>query len=136
VKAYKIDVDTKEKVVTLTGNVDSALAKSRAVEIATDTDGVTRVVDNLTVTEATAAAPPAPDAAQATLSDPALTGAIKTALLADGLVKGLKIDVDSRDAVVTLTGEVHSKAERDRALQIARDTPGVKEVQDRLRTNP
>jgi hyperosmotically inducible protein len=137
VKAYEIDVDTKEKVVTLTGNVDSAMAKSRAVELATNTAGVTRVVDNLTVAEATAAAPPpVPDAAQATLSDPAITGAIKTALLADGLVKGLKIDVDTRDAVVTLTGEVHSQAERDRALQIARDTAGVKEVQDRLKMIP
>jgi len=137
VKAYEIDVDTKEKVVTLTGTVDTATAKSRAVELATNTAGVSRVVDNLTVGEATAAVPPpVPDAAQATLSDPALTGAVKTALLADGLVKGLKIDVDSRDAVVTLTGEVHSQAERDRALQIARDTPGVKEVQDRLRLNP
>jgi hyperosmotically inducible periplasmic protein len=137
VKAYEIDVDTKEKVVTLTGNVDTAIAKSRAVELATNPAGVTRVVDNLTVADATAAAPPSvPDAAQATLSDPALTGAIKTALLADGLVKGLKIDVDARDAVVTLTGDVRSQAERDRALQIARDTPGVKDVQDRLRMNP
>ena len=34
VKAYQIDVDTKEKVVTLSGNVDSAAAKDRAAELA------------------------------------------------------------------------------------------------------
>jgi hyperosmotically inducible protein len=49
VKAYKIDVDTKDRVVTLTGAVDSSLAKERAVKIARATDGVNNVVDNLTV---------------------------------------------------------------------------------------
>ena len=137
VKAYAINVDTADNVVTLTGTVDTATAKSRAVELATNTAGVSRVIDHITLGGATSAAPPAvPDAAQATLSDPALTGAINTALLGDGLVRGLKIDVDTRDAVVTLTGDVRSQAERDRALQIARDTPGVKNVQDRLRVTP
>ena len=34
VKAHQIDVDTKEKVVTLSGTVDNAQAKMRAAEIA------------------------------------------------------------------------------------------------------
>ena len=49
VKAYKIDVDTRDRVVTLTGAVDSSQAKQRAVEIARATEGVNNVVDNLTV---------------------------------------------------------------------------------------
>ncbi len=49
VKAYKIDVDTKDHVVTLTGAVDSSQAKARAVQIARATDGVNNVIDNLTV---------------------------------------------------------------------------------------
>src|SRR5688572_3946782 len=49
VKAYRIDVDTKNHVVTLTGAVDTSEARQRAVQIARGTDGVTNVVDNLTV---------------------------------------------------------------------------------------
>ena len=49
VKAYKIDVDTKDHVVTLTGAVDSSQAKARAVQIARATEGVNNVIDNLTV---------------------------------------------------------------------------------------
>src|SRR5918995_275196 len=57
VKSYQIDVDTKDKVVTLSGNVDTMMAKTRAVELAKATDGVTNVVDNLTIRDTTAAVP-------------------------------------------------------------------------------
>ncbi|MBA2306220.1 MAG: BON domain-containing protein, partial [Acidobacteria bacterium] len=50
VKAYRIDVDTKNRVVTLNGAVDTARARARAIELAKATDGVTEVVDRLTVT--------------------------------------------------------------------------------------
>lgn len=49
VKAYQIDVDTKEKVVTLTGTVDSLAAKDQAIALARGTKGVVDVVDNITV---------------------------------------------------------------------------------------
>ena len=49
VKAYQIDVDTKEKVVTLTGTVDSQAAKDQAIALARSTKGVVDVVDNITV---------------------------------------------------------------------------------------
>src|ERR671937_265423 len=54
VKASQIDVTTQDHVVTLTGSVDTAAAKERAVEIARTTKGVQSVTDNLTVREATA----------------------------------------------------------------------------------
>ena len=49
VKAADIDVDTDGSVVTLTGDVGSAGERRRAVRIATETDGVTKVVDRLRV---------------------------------------------------------------------------------------
>src|SRR5688572_9351120 len=49
VKAYRIDVDTKDRVVTLSGRVDNAAAKARAVELARGTEGVRDVVDNTTI---------------------------------------------------------------------------------------
>lgn len=50
VKAYQIDVDTQGSVVTLRGEVDSPAAKARAVQIASATEGVSNVVDELVVT--------------------------------------------------------------------------------------
>jgi hyperosmotically inducible periplasmic protein len=44
-----IDVDTKDHVVTLKGTVKSAAGKARAVQLAKNTDGVTKVVDQLTI---------------------------------------------------------------------------------------
>ena len=52
VKAYQIDVDTKEKVVTLTGTVDNQAAKDQAITLARSTQGVVDVVDNITVSGA------------------------------------------------------------------------------------
>ena len=66
------------------------------------------------------------------LTDPALTASVKSKLLANPDVSGLRIDVDPRDGVVTLTGTVSTQAEKDEALRIARDTGGVKSVEDRL----
>ena len=49
VNARAVDVDMSGSVVTLTGVVGSAAAHERAVSLARDTEGVTRVVDRLQV---------------------------------------------------------------------------------------
>ena len=49
VKAYQIDVDTSNKVVTLRGEVETAAQKDQAVMIARNTDGVRDVIDQLRV---------------------------------------------------------------------------------------
>ena len=49
VKARSIKVTTTGSVVTLSGTVGSAAERERAVRIAKETDGVTRVVDQLEV---------------------------------------------------------------------------------------
>ncbi len=48
-KGSNINVDTKDHVVTLKGTVGSDSAKARAVEIARNTEGVVRVVNQLVV---------------------------------------------------------------------------------------
>lgn len=136
VKAYQIDVDTNRKVVTLSGNVETATAKARAAEIARTTDGVASVVDNLQVTGATAARPETYPAERAMFSDTALTAAVKGKLADDPTVSALRIDVDTENQIITLTGEVRSQAEKDQALKLARETEGVKSVTDRLTVKP
>ena len=70
------------------------------------------------------------------VSDAAITSAVKTKLLGDPDVKGLNIDVDTSNGVVTLTGVTHTAAERTEALRLARDTKGVKSVKNNLKLEP
>jgi osmotically-inducible protein OsmY len=56
VKAYQVDVDTRNGVVTLSGAVETAAAKDQALRIARETDGVRDVVDQIRVGEAAATA--------------------------------------------------------------------------------
>ena len=49
VKAYQVDVDTSNKVVTLSGDVETPAQKEHAVMIARNTDGVSDVIDQLRV---------------------------------------------------------------------------------------
>jgi hyperosmotically inducible protein len=65
-------------------------------------------------------------------SDAGITTAVKGKLVADDLVKARQINVDTKDKVVTLTGQVQTQAEEARALQIARDTKGVRDVIDQI----
>jgi hypothetical protein len=62
-----------------------------------------------------------------------LTAKIKTKMALDDVVKARNIDVDTNGSVVTLTGDVGSQAERQRALQLAKETEGVTSVIDHLR---
>jgi|SoiMethySBSTD1v2_1073268.scaffolds.fasta_scaffold00238_37 hyperosmotically inducible periplasmic protein len=49
VKARAIDVDTSGSVATLRGVVASANERTRALQLARDTEGVTRVIDKLEI---------------------------------------------------------------------------------------
>jgi osmotically-inducible protein OsmY len=70
--------------------------------------------------------------AEHALAEGALTAKIKSKMALDDTVKALSIDVDTKGTVVTLSGSVHSEAERAKAVQLARDTAGVTSVNDRL----
>ena len=74
----------------------------------------------------------AADKAGNVIEDGTITAKVKTALLADPDVKGLMIDVDTKNGVVTLKGTADKPANRDRAVAIAKDTGGVKSVEDQL----
>jgi hypothetical protein len=54
VKAYQVDVDTNNHVVTLKGDVNTSVAKERAVDIAKNTNGVRDVIDQLNVIDTAA----------------------------------------------------------------------------------
>jgi hyperosmotically inducible periplasmic protein len=151
VKSYRIDVDTKDRIVTLKGEVDTEVNRARALQIARTTDGVRDVVDSMTVapgaTPTTGVDDPLQNKASEAsrdarakagetgdvMGDAGITTAVKTKMLADPDVAGLKIDVDTKDSIVTLTGNVTSTAEKKKAIELAKETSGVKSVIDRLK---
>lgn len=64
--------------------------------------------------------------------DAAVTTKVKAALLAEPGLRSMEIHVDTKDGVVTLTGTPDSAANRDRAVVIARNVAGVKDVVDQM----
>ena len=67
------------------------------------------------------------------ITDAAITTEVKTKFLAEPGVSGLNINVDTNNGVVTLSGNVKSKAEAAKAMSIARDSKGVKRVVNHLK---
>ena len=73
------------------------------------------------------------DTAREETSDSAVTERVKSLLMADGIGQGLDISVETNDGVVTLQGELDSRADADHVADIARDVEGVRRVDtDRL----
>ena len=70
--------------------------------------------------------------AEAVLSEARLTTKIKSKIALDDTLDGSRIAVDTAGTVVTIKGSVASSAQRERAVQLARETDGVTSVVDRL----
>lgn len=67
-----------------------------------------------------------------TLSDASVTASVTGALAQDPGLSALRIDVDTRDGRVLLSGHAPDGLARDRATRLARAVPGVTEVENRL----
>ena len=66
------------------------------------------------------------------LDDAAITAKVKAGILAEPELKVLKIDVDTKEGRVTLTGSADSPEAAKKAEQIASTIEGVKGVENRL----
>ena len=64
--------------------------------------------------------------------DLAIQTLVKTRMMRDPDVRGLRINVDVKNGVVWLRGTARSDAERQRALVIAAGVPNVERVVDEL----
>jgi hyperosmotically inducible periplasmic protein len=70
------------------------------------------------------------------VKDAWITTQIEAKYFGDANIKGRNIDVDTANGVVTLTGEVTTAAERQRAIARAKEVDGVTRVVDRLKVVP
>ncbi len=138
--SFDINTDVKDGNVVLTGKVENSVDKKLAEELVANIDGVVSVENKLTIvadddmdSDLSDDAEDAVDEGTSELTDAKIATVIKTRLLMDTDISGFDIDVDVENGVVTLTGEVDSDAERDLAVEIAKNASDVKDVENNLR---
>ena len=67
------------------------------------------------------------------LEDGALTAKIKSKITLDDTLEGVSLNIDTVAGVTTVNGTVRTEAQRQRVLQLARETKGVTKVIDNLK---
>ncbi len=127
--AIKIGVDTTNRVVTLSGVVPTEREKGKAEQLARNTEGVSQVVNNITINPASLGATNVGEKAREAANDAAILAKIKAKLLTEGIT-GTNVDVVN--GVVTLKGEIENERKSALAADIARSTEGVKNVDNQL----
>ena len=126
-----INVNADNGKVSLTGNAQTAEAKELAGRLAANTDGVRAVNNQLSVsaTDSTAAkAQNAADDTAAVISDAWITSKVKSSFIYSRNLDGLDISVDTQKGMVSLSGNVLSNAEKELAIETARNIRGVRGV--------
>ncbi|MGH8106488.1 MAG: BON domain-containing protein [Arenimonas sp.] len=131
------DVDTALCKVTLTGTVDSDVARDLAGRLALKTPGVLSVDNRLEVclskstlehNAAIAATVKARD-----IADSWISTKVRSTFLYSSNINSHDIVVDTHDGIVSLTGKVGNVVERAFAIELAQHMRGVNEViSDRL----
>lgn len=140
---FAITTDVENGVVHLSGTVQSDIDRDLAVQLVRNIDGVVDVESELTVdaelarTESpTASGPEGKRDFGSWVDDATTTAAVKSRLIGNANTKGLQIDVDTMDDIVTLSGRVGSEAEKDLAEEITRGASDVAEVRNNLVVDP
>lgn len=123
-----IEVKVDNRMVTLSGSVDTPAQRNGAEQTAGAVDGVSGVTNNLSVSnpEAASEPPPSQPAAADTYAD--LAKRVKFELFDSGAFDVSTLNVTADDGTVTLGGTVRNRAEQLLAERIAQSTPGVKKV--------
>ena len=138
--SFDINTDVKNGNVVLTSKVENSVDKKLAEELVANIDGVTSVDNKLTVvadndmhSDMSDDMEEGVEEGTSELTDAKIATVIKTRLLMDTDISGFDIDVDVENGIVKLTGEVDSDAERDLAVEIAKNASDVKDVESDLR---
>ncbi len=122
---------TATTTTTTTAPAAPATTAPAADNAAAAANNAAAAANNAAAAAGTAAAN-ATDKAGDALSDSAITGKVKAALLADAEVKGTDINVETSKGDVMLSGFVESQAQIDKAATLAKNIDGVKQVSNKL----
>jgi len=125
VKGFDFKVDTHKGEVQLSGFVDDQVQIDRAIAIARHVEGVQGVDNKVTLKMGVASI-------GNRIDDSIVTASVKSALLADGDVRGLEIGVVTRKGIVQLSGYVDNQGQSDHAIAIASAADGVQGVNNEM----
>ncbi|HUF72372.1 MAG TPA: BON domain-containing protein [Gammaproteobacteria bacterium] len=135
---FEINTDVEDGIVHLTGTVESDVESDLAFQLAKGVDGVVEVRNDLVVdadfepSERESVAEGDSRSFGAWVDDATTTAAVKAKLIGNGNIEGLKIDVDTRSDVVTLSGRVDTDEQKSLAEEIALNTGDVGDVRNNL----
>ncbi|MES2206535.1 MAG: BON domain-containing protein [Pseudomonadota bacterium] len=127
-KSLQINVETANHDVTLSGSVDSQEQFTRAQELTSSLAGVKGVSNNLVVKSTNTAT----NNAGETVSDTSITTKVKAALLAEPNLKSRNIKVETNNGTVTLSGDLETQEQVDKAQEITKPVAGVKDVKNNI----
>lgn len=130
---FRINTEVDNGAVVLTGSVRSDAHKELATEIAKNLDGVTNVTNNLVVSEEGDEYANEDRDFSSKFFDMTTTVSLKSNFALNDDLEASKINIDTKDGVVTLEGEVDSKAESMLAEEIAAGYDHVSKVNNNLR---
>lgn len=127
INPFRINVDSEEGVVRLSGAVEKSTSREEAVRLARDTVGVKDVINDLKIGTETLGQQ---------IDDAALASRVKARFAADPEVRARSIEVDAEDGVIVLTGRVATREQKDEAEALAWATKGVWRVRNLLKVGP
>lgn len=119
----RVETEVKNRMVTLSGSVETASQKYAAEQIAWQVPGVQGVQDNLSTTNAQAT----PESA-----DEKLAHRVEFELYSTKAISLKTVQIHAENGIVTLTGTVTSRAEKLLAERIAQSVAGVRKVMNNL----
>ncbi|HRI89737.1 MAG TPA: BON domain-containing protein, partial [Candidatus Hydrogenedentes bacterium] len=128
---FNINTTTIEGVVTLTGSVGDEVARDLATSLAKTVDGVKEVKNELIVVDDPV--PPRPVKTwRQRIDDASLAAAIRSNLLYNKELKGLKLGVECDGSHATIYGVVGNELAKERIGEIVMSTRGVEKVTNNL----
>lgn len=134
--AFDLGVDVDDDKAILTGTVHTNVEKELATQVALSVSGVKSVDNRIKVDGAYTVAPRGTERTAGQIAtDATITATVKNQLLWNSGTDGFDIDVDTTKRTVILSGSVDTEASKALAGRIARNTSGVRTVQNNLKVD-
>jgi osmotically-inducible protein OsmY len=146
----RVDADKEKQVVTISGTVDSERLRAKALDLARRAQPQLTILDQINITPAEVRRDDFPEqmareewvkakhfdkTAGNRLDDAWIYGKIVAKLISASQASPRTVSVDVTNNVVTLRGNVQNITQKAEAERIARETEGVKRVENQLKIN-
>lgn len=122
-------IDVKDGVVTLGGTADNEAQKELTAIYAKEIDWVKSIKNNIVVKNDS-------KTMIDQIDDASITSQVKYVLRSNKVTRELKVDVQTNEGVVTITGETKSDAGKSLVSKLAQDVHGTKSVVNNMTVKP